>query len=713
MPLQLRRGTTAERLSIVPLPGEPILDTDLNTIFVGNGTTAGGISAFTGITSENAMDIVGQMFLNGQHENIIFTYGSTQDTANRIDVRLDLSNYDGEFAASAFRGSLYANDSTLLVNADTGEINSQAISGTFGGPIAASQITTAILTADNMFGTLTGDMIGSVFADSSILLVNGVDGSINLDGTIKGDIIPAGNELYDIGSSSNRFKDLYLSGTTIFLGNATLTSTGTTINLPPGSTIDGTPIGSSSGDGVIAGNNYRINIIGDDSSIIINTATNTVSGNIQGNIFTDLIDSPTSSLITMVPSVNLLSSLTVDSSLTVRDGAVITGNLEVDGEFRGFNNEARVQLGQDIIFTSDTGLIRFITPVGAAVFGSPIENGTGNIYVNRTGYSGNPTSGITLGTNHGFTPEIDGFNFLRSRGSSSAFLPLQQFDLIGNTTYVGFDGNTNKVSTRYYVSADVVNSTTIKSNFTFESLDDSGIMTQRFRILSSGRVCIGALSPTDNQTGLAGLEVFNTQYVEDKNAPGKPLHIKQFYDGQPANGFNAARSRGTRATPLPVQGGDQLFEITVLGNVQSLPGSGVFGLAARINFTAADTLFPGVVPGIISLDVAGNDGTLLEAVKVKQDGKLYSNYGIIGDVVGSVFADDSTMIIDSTEGGKITAPSVTVSDFLQLPVFANDSARLSAIPSPTQGMVIFMQSGTTPAAVNKIQFFDGSNWTNL
>ena len=116
MPLQLRRGTTAERLSIVPLPGEPIYDTDLDTIFIGNGIAAGGISAITGITSEDAQDIVGQMFVNGQHDGLIFTYGSTQDAANRIDVRLDLSSYDGESAGSAFRGSLFADDSSLIID---------------------------------------------------------------------------------------------------------------------------------------------------------------------------------------------------------------------------------------------------------------------------------------------------------------------------------------------------------------------------------------------------------------------------------------------------------------------------------------------------------------------------------------------------------------------------------------------------------------------
>ena len=43
MSLQIRRGTTAERLTITPLVGELILDTSTNQLYVGNGSTVGGV----------------------------------------------------------------------------------------------------------------------------------------------------------------------------------------------------------------------------------------------------------------------------------------------------------------------------------------------------------------------------------------------------------------------------------------------------------------------------------------------------------------------------------------------------------------------------------------------------------------------------------------------------------------------------------------------
>lgn len=43
MTLQVKRGTSAERLGFIPLIGEPFFDTTISGLFIGNGTTSGGI----------------------------------------------------------------------------------------------------------------------------------------------------------------------------------------------------------------------------------------------------------------------------------------------------------------------------------------------------------------------------------------------------------------------------------------------------------------------------------------------------------------------------------------------------------------------------------------------------------------------------------------------------------------------------------------------
>jgi plastocyanin len=57
-------------------------------------------------------------------------------------------------------------------------------------------------------------------------------------------LLPTTDVTYDLGSASYRWKDLYLSGSSIKLGSATITSTGTAINLPAGTTINGSAVNS-------------------------------------------------------------------------------------------------------------------------------------------------------------------------------------------------------------------------------------------------------------------------------------------------------------------------------------------------------------------------------------------------------------------------------------------------------------------------------------
>ncbi len=61
-----------------------------------------------------------------------------------------------------------------------------------------------------------------------------VDGSTPNLSSYAGDIVPDGNGTRDLGSSSNRWAELYLSGGTMYLGSAQLTADGTKVVLPKG-----------------------------------------------------------------------------------------------------------------------------------------------------------------------------------------------------------------------------------------------------------------------------------------------------------------------------------------------------------------------------------------------------------------------------------------------------------------------------------------------
>ena len=257
MPLQIRRGTNAERLAMtVPLAqGELLYVTDDQRLYVGNGTTLGGVQ-ITGYTNEDAQDAAASMFTSGSHSGISFSYN---DAANTINATLDLSNYTGTINAASFKGTIVADDSTLLVDA--------------------------------------------------------VDGKINLDGTVKGNIVPDANEAYDIGTASYRFRDLYLKGTSIYLGGAQITNpSGSIVDLPTGATVNSVPILASN-----AGGNVNIGIVANDSSVMVNTSSKTFTGSFDGDL-TGSVYSDTSSIIVDG----------TDGSITASD-ITLSGTLNVGG----------------------------------------------------------------------------------------------------------------------------------------------------------------------------------------------------------------------------------------------------------------------------------------------------------------------------------------------------------------------------------------------
>ena len=140
------------------------------------------------------------------------------------------------------------------------------------------------------------------------------------------DIIPTTNEAYDLGSDSKRFTNLYLIEG-FYLGYAQIQANGTSINLPAGSTVDGARIAAfQEGEGA------RINIIGQDSTIIVDsengTLTGTFVGDLTGSVFGDgssrIIDGTNSSLHT--------------TSLTIASNTIISDNTRVDIGSPDINN---------------------------------------------------------------------------------------------------------------------------------------------------------------------------------------------------------------------------------------------------------------------------------------------------------------------------------------------------------------------------------------
>jgi hypothetical protein len=111
--------------------GELIYVTDTQRLFVGNGATVGGVG-ITGYTDSDAQDAAASLFTTGTHTGISFVY---DDATNKINAVVNLSAFAGPVVADSVKGSVFADDSTLLVDGVNSEIvgtvNNTTITTTF------------------------------------------------------------------------------------------------------------------------------------------------------------------------------------------------------------------------------------------------------------------------------------------------------------------------------------------------------------------------------------------------------------------------------------------------------------------------------------------------------------------------------------------------------------------------------------------------------
>ena len=229
MPLQIRRGTNTQRTAMTqPLAqGELLYVTDDQRLYIGNGTTLGGVQ-ITGYNNEDAQDAAALLFSNGAHTGITFTYN---DVAASMSAVVDLANYQGTIGATSFKGSIVADDSTLLVDGISGRIVGPVFSNVTGnvtGNLTGNVLgnITGVITGtagSTITGTLTGSLLGtssglhtgdvkgSIFGDDSSIMVDVIDRSVSAKAVIITDVLGGGsthaiqgilNNL-NIGSTSN------------------------------------------------------------------------------------------------------------------------------------------------------------------------------------------------------------------------------------------------------------------------------------------------------------------------------------------------------------------------------------------------------------------------------------------------------------------------------------------------------------------------------
>jgi len=578
MPLQIRRGPTVDRESIRPLAGELVYDTTTGAVFIGDGNTMGGVPV-TNISIADVRNATAEQFLgpaftdNTLHSGITFQY---------VDNRL-IATVSNELSGN-FSGNFFAEDSALIIDGAT--------------------------------GTVYGPFIGSVFSENSSLLVNAGNSSINLDGTVKGNIIPDESESYDIGSPSSKFKDLYLSGSSLWLGDAQLTASGISLVLPTGSTIDGNPLG------IELGQEYEIDIKGDvrgsvfpdDSSIptnpedpddstrtqplvdAINSSIN-LNGTVKGNIIPDL--SETHNIGSLTKKFNKLYLTESESSLWIGNAAIGSTGTSIDlpagstvggiaigsgtgsGVVDGSNYKINIVSGDDSTLLVDSDNGRLFGTFSGNVIGGDISGGsisalTGYFTDNITAISTTPDKRLLSLESYYDNIEPSSITFKKARGTIESQLPVITDDRLGSIQWNAWTGTSNfTTSILRSVVEGTVSSTAVPTRMEFLTSDDDGNLRR------------GGFF---NRLGEFVTEFANRQILNVFNTD--PTHLfAQHHDTPDARLFVFNRSRGTSITPTPVQDNDFLGSLVFQGyrppksdplNVGQFLDDGAFNIAAAI-----------------------------------------------------------------------------------------------------------------------------------
>jgi len=176
MPLRLRRGTDSVRTSITPVQGEPIYTTDTKKLFIGDGTTAGGvevggtpISSSYATTASYVLNSVSSSFastsatasyvLNAVSSSFATT-STTATTASYVLQAVSSSFATNSMTASYFGGTVtsasFAQTASYVLNAVSSSFSTNSMTASYyGGGVTSASFATTSVTASYVLNSVS------------------------------------------------------------------------------------------------------------------------------------------------------------------------------------------------------------------------------------------------------------------------------------------------------------------------------------------------------------------------------------------------------------------------------------------------------------------------------------------------------------------------------------------------------------------------------
>jgi len=415
---------------------------------------------------------------------------------------------------------------------------------------------------------------------------------------VNSNLIPATSNIYTLGNTTNRWKDVYLAGNSIYLGNVTL-----------------------------ADANGSLSINGGAGNIVAYNLSNVPAANIIGQVANSLIASEVyTNAQPNITSVGTLTSLSVSGNTTAGNlltaGAVTGANVTANQYFNALNANitGSANLSGTVTITN-TGTITSLGNVNFTAASNVTLGTVSNLHISggvagyflRTDGSGNLSwsagGGGGNGTPGGNTTEVQ-FNDNGTFGASANFVfnPFNYTIIVDNITTKVTNVNTSLVSN---LSANLKTNTTISGNLTLPA---------NVNATASANINLGDVSNIHIEGG-------NNGYVLQTDGTG---NLSWSEGGGGGNGVPGGANTQVQYNDSGVFGGSAFLTFNentntfqVAGNLianSTQIGAGIYNFSTTLVYfattssTASDQLLwnvnadeiSGVDFHIIATDVAGN-----------------------------------------------------------------------------------------------------------
>ena len=225
-------------------------------------------------------------------------------------------------------------------------------------------------------------------------------------------------------------------------------------------------------------------------------------------------------------------------------------------------------------------------------FGHINLSGTQSVFSSET-----PSARVLSVAKHTSVNAGANLHLRRSRGTAVAPVEVQNGDIISSTVAEAYDGTGYSQSSLILSrAAGSISPGVVPGTLEFYTADAIGFLNRRMMIDANGRLFING----------------QTTVTINESMPAM-VSIRQFHSEQDSNNFVFVRGRGTSTTPLPVQVGDDVADITFA----AFDGTNAVGIGG-ISSIVAGTPINGNIPSRLSFSI--NTGvSILEVLTIREN----------------------------------------------------------------------------------------------